>query len=164
MSLVRFQHGLPRFKSPSSSGLGHRPFTAVTRVRVPLGTPEMVQHPPFPPACARSRLPPRNDRPLRSPSRAVSPCSSLMAPSTRRPASPLTAATKKENYPVFRSGAGADSRESPSRSRAALREPTADPLWLGRSPSRRWTCTGRTGGKPAPDFVSTGSSSTRPGC
>ena len=25
--------------SPSSSGLGHRPFTAVTRVRIPSGTP-----------------------------------------------------------------------------------------------------------------------------
>ena len=25
--------------SPSSRGLGHRPFTAVTRVRIPLGTP-----------------------------------------------------------------------------------------------------------------------------
>ena len=25
--------------SPSSRGLGHRPFTAVTRVQIPLGTP-----------------------------------------------------------------------------------------------------------------------------
>ena len=29
------------FKSRSSSGLGHRPFTAVTRVRVPYGTPHL---------------------------------------------------------------------------------------------------------------------------
>ena len=28
-----------RDMSPSSSGLGHRPFTAVTRVRIPSGTP-----------------------------------------------------------------------------------------------------------------------------
>ena len=28
-----------RFRSPSSRGLGHRPFTAVTGVRTPLGTP-----------------------------------------------------------------------------------------------------------------------------
>ncbi len=28
-----------RFTSPSSRGLGHRPFTAVTGVRIPLGTP-----------------------------------------------------------------------------------------------------------------------------
>ena len=27
------------FRSPSSRGLGHRPFTAVTGVRLPLGTP-----------------------------------------------------------------------------------------------------------------------------
>ncbi len=27
------------FRSPSSRGLGHRPFTAVTGVRIPLGTP-----------------------------------------------------------------------------------------------------------------------------
>ena len=27
-----------RFTSPSSRGLGHRPFTAVTRVQIPLGT------------------------------------------------------------------------------------------------------------------------------
>jgi hypothetical protein len=27
--------------SPSSRGLGHRPFTAVTRVRIPLGTQEL---------------------------------------------------------------------------------------------------------------------------
>ncbi|CDQ11383.1 protein of unknown function [Acidithiobacillus ferrivorans] len=26
-------------RSPSSSGLGHRPFTAVTGVRTPMGTP-----------------------------------------------------------------------------------------------------------------------------
>ena len=26
-------------KSPSSRGLGHRPFTAVTGVRIPVGTP-----------------------------------------------------------------------------------------------------------------------------
>ncbi len=32
-------------KSPSSRGLGHRPFTAVTRVRISLGTPKM-QKPP----------------------------------------------------------------------------------------------------------------------
>src|SRR6185437_5937411 len=29
----------PRLLSPSSRGLGHRPFTAVTRVRIPSGTP-----------------------------------------------------------------------------------------------------------------------------
>ncbi len=28
------------FKSPSSRGLGHRPFTAITRVRISLGTPD----------------------------------------------------------------------------------------------------------------------------
>ncbi len=28
------------FPSPSSRGLGHRPFTAVTGVRLPLGTPD----------------------------------------------------------------------------------------------------------------------------
>src|SRR6185369_14522771 len=27
--------------SPSSRGLGHRPFTAITGVRIPVGTPEM---------------------------------------------------------------------------------------------------------------------------
>ena len=31
---------------PSSSGLGHRPLTAVTRVRVPLGSP-INPNPPF---------------------------------------------------------------------------------------------------------------------
>ncbi len=29
-------------KSPSSRGLGHRPFTAITRVRISLGTPNLV--------------------------------------------------------------------------------------------------------------------------
>src|SRR5216110_2067443 len=29
----------PQQKSPSSRGLGHRPFTAVTGVRIPVGTP-----------------------------------------------------------------------------------------------------------------------------
>ena len=29
--------------SPSSRGLGHRPFTAATRVRIPLGTPFFLQ-------------------------------------------------------------------------------------------------------------------------
>ena len=29
---------------PSSSGLGHRPLTAVTRVRVPLESPIIMQH------------------------------------------------------------------------------------------------------------------------
>src|SRR6185312_16904034 len=36
------RHGRLEFyplASPSSRGLGHRPFTAVTRVRIPLGTP-----------------------------------------------------------------------------------------------------------------------------
>ena len=32
-----------KFKSPSSRGLGHRPFTAVTRVRISLGTPQIPQ-------------------------------------------------------------------------------------------------------------------------
>ena len=36
---------LPTSASPSSSGLGHRPFKAVTRVRVPLGAPRMFQPP-----------------------------------------------------------------------------------------------------------------------
>ena len=31
---------LTRSMSRSSSGLGHRPFTAVTRVQIPLGTPD----------------------------------------------------------------------------------------------------------------------------
>ena len=31
--------------SLSSRGLGHRPFTAVTRVRIPLGTPNEKRHP-----------------------------------------------------------------------------------------------------------------------
>src|SRR5437899_6121355 len=31
--------GLGFCKSPSSRGLGHRPFTAVTGVRIPVGTP-----------------------------------------------------------------------------------------------------------------------------
>src|SRR4051812_37992688 len=32
-------------KSRSSSGLGHRPFTAATRVRLPYGTPLLFQSP-----------------------------------------------------------------------------------------------------------------------
>ena len=32
-----------RSASPSSRGLGHRPFTAVTGVRIPLGTPLMLR-------------------------------------------------------------------------------------------------------------------------
>jgi hypothetical protein len=32
----------PPHRSPSSSGLGHRPFTAATRVRLPLGTPAQL--------------------------------------------------------------------------------------------------------------------------
>ena len=32
-------------KSPSSRGLGHRPFTAVTGVRIPVGTPKQNRHP-----------------------------------------------------------------------------------------------------------------------
>ncbi len=41
-TLLRQQHILGTIRtprSPSSSGLGHRPFTAVTGVRTPLGTP-----------------------------------------------------------------------------------------------------------------------------
>ena len=36
----------PRRMAPSSSGLGRRPFTAVTRVRIPLGSPfdTIIQH------------------------------------------------------------------------------------------------------------------------
>ncbi len=49
---------LPTTASPSSSGLGHRPFKAVTRVRVPLGAP-LISQPPaggfFVPAEAMSR-------------------------------------------------------------------------------------------------------------
>src|SRR5574340_1355732 len=32
-------HRLSVFMSPSSRGLGHRPFTAITGVRIPVGTP-----------------------------------------------------------------------------------------------------------------------------
>ena len=31
--------------TPSSSGLGHRPFTAVTGVRIPVGSPKQKRHP-----------------------------------------------------------------------------------------------------------------------
>jgi hypothetical protein len=41
---------LPLFaaSSPSSRGLGHQPFTLVTRVRIPLGTPILVDFPMLP--------------------------------------------------------------------------------------------------------------------
>ena len=32
---------IDRFLSPSSRGLGHRPFTAITGVRIPVGTPHI---------------------------------------------------------------------------------------------------------------------------
>src|SRR4051795_11342766 len=38
-----------RFPRPSSSGLGRRPFTAVTGVRVPQGAPPRLVGPPRPP-------------------------------------------------------------------------------------------------------------------
>ena len=37
------QIGCVCLKSPSSRGLGHRPLTAATRVRIPLGTPHINQ-------------------------------------------------------------------------------------------------------------------------
>src|SRR5437773_1558869 len=42
-------------KSPSSRGPGHRPFTAVTGVRIPLGTPRILA-PAFPSAVERLRI------------------------------------------------------------------------------------------------------------
>jgi hypothetical protein len=38
-STVRSRLAPPKFKSPSSRGLGHCPFTAATGVRIPVGTP-----------------------------------------------------------------------------------------------------------------------------
>ena len=36
---------VPQAMTPSSRGLGHRPFTAVTGVRIPLGSPNKKIHP-----------------------------------------------------------------------------------------------------------------------
>src|SRR5439155_11895911 len=51
---------LPR-TSPSSRGPGRGPFKAKTRVRIPLGTPQKLQHRPTRQASARSQLPLRTD-------------------------------------------------------------------------------------------------------
>ena len=45
--MVRIHDGSPiskfsKSRFPSSRGLGHRPFTAKTRVRLPLGTPILI--------------------------------------------------------------------------------------------------------------------------
>jgi hypothetical protein len=39
--LVAIEWNIGRFVTLSSRGLGHRPFTAVTRVRIPLGSPRL---------------------------------------------------------------------------------------------------------------------------
>ncbi len=41
-------HVVVKSRSPSSRGLGHRPFTAVTGVRIPVGTPEYSGSPSGP--------------------------------------------------------------------------------------------------------------------
>ena len=44
-SLTKKQYNrIVHSKSPSSRGLGHRPFKAATRVRIPLGTPFFISH------------------------------------------------------------------------------------------------------------------------
>src|SRR5690606_8098046 len=76
-----------RSKSPSSSGLGHRPFKAATRVRIPLGMPR--NQPPTRQVALVGALspvadpaPPPDDPPGRPPG-PVHP--SRPAPSSRRP-------------------------------------------------------------------------------
>src|SRR5262245_31921750 len=72
--------------APSSSGLGHRPFTAVTRVRVPLGSSPLLagyrrgSQSPEKPGFFRRSLSPLATR--RSPLRA--PAAPLFAPLSDR--------------------------------------------------------------------------------